>query len=169
MITREFPGLDNNFLHEELDLNEISVPELLRTDILPNRLLLAELLGAYNSGQVLPAIDVFHDGEKYWLAKNFELLLVLQKIRAKSAPVRVRLGNERQAIFHLMNTGASPRTCRKRHGEALTQKLLADPEWAAEVSPKLDPLLDNVYPNRVPQWQDMLVTQTHSPWSVVNE
>jgi hypothetical protein len=169
MITKKFPGLDNNFVQEELYLEEISVPELLQTNIIPNQLLLTELLDACNSGQALPAIDVFHDGKKYWLAKNIELLLVLQKIRAKSVPVRVRLGNERQAIFHLMNTGGSPRTCRKRHGEALAQKLLADPEWAAEVSPKLDPLLDNVYPNRIPQWQDMLVTQAHSPWSVVNE
>jgi hypothetical protein len=168
MITRKFPGLDNDFVQENLYLEQISVPELLQTSIIPNSLLLTELVDAYNCGQALPAIDVFHDGEKYWLAKNLELLLVLQEARAQSVPVRVRLGNERQAIFHLLNTGGSPRACRKSHNKALTQKLLADPEWAVEVSPKLDPLLDNVYPNRIPQWQDMLLTQTHSPLSVVN-
>jgi hypothetical protein len=142
MISKSFPPLDENFTEKLLAPESILIPDLLRTHIQPNQLLVAELSACLRHSQSLPPIDVFHDGQNYWLAKNLELLLAIQTVQstpihAQSVHAKVRTGSDRQAALNLIKTRVSPRSARKRNGEALIKQLLTEPDWGQSIKPEL--------------------------------
>jgi hypothetical protein len=74
---------------------------------------------------------LFSDGQRYWLADGFHLVLAAREAGLSEFPADVRSGNERDALLYSVSCNAGhglPRSnADKRKAVSL---LLADPEWS---------------------------------------
>jgi hypothetical protein len=82
-------------------------------------------------GLRFPAVVLFTDGQRYWLADGFHRILAAREAGLSEFPADVRSGNERDALLYSVssNTGHGlPRSnADKRKAVSL---LLTDPEWS---------------------------------------
>jgi hypothetical protein len=82
-------------------------------------------------GLRFPAIVLFSDGQRYWLADGFHRVLAAREAGLEEFPAEVRAGNERDALLYSLAANAGhglPRSnADKRKAVSL---LLADPEWS---------------------------------------
>lgn len=82
-------------------------------------------------GVNFPPIDVFYDGETYWLSDGFHRLEARRTLDEESVVVRQFKGGKREAYLHGVSAN-------QRHGQPKTRKekrqcverLLNDPEWS---------------------------------------
>lgn len=78
----------------------------------------------------LPAVDVYWDGEAYWLADGFHRHAAWSKAKLKEVPVIIRRGGKREALYHSLGSNKSHGLRRsnadKRHAASA---MLRDEEW----------------------------------------
>jgi uncharacterized ParB-like nuclease family protein len=82
------------------------------------------------SGDLFPAVDVFYDGQSYWLADGFHRVRATEQVGATKIFADVKQGTQRDAV--LFSLGAN-----KRHGlrkseddnKRSIERLLRDNEW----------------------------------------
>jgi hypothetical protein len=81
-------------------------------------------------GLRFPAIVLFGDGQRHWLADGFHRVLAAREAGLTEFPAEVRPGSERDALLCSIAANAGPGLPRsnadKRKAVSL---LLADPEW----------------------------------------
>lgn len=95
-----------------------------------NEDVVAEYADAIIAGADMPAVIVYHDGKKYWLADGFHRYFAHVKARAIEIAVDVRTGTKRDAILY--SVGANGAHGLRRSNEdkrCAVRTLLADAEW----------------------------------------
>lgn len=95
-----------------------------------NEDVVAEYADAIIAGADMPAVIVYHDGKKYWLADGFHRYFAHVKARAIEIAVDVRTGTKRDAILY--SVGANGAHGLRRTNEdkrCAVRTLLADGEW----------------------------------------
>lgn len=89
-------------------------------------------------GDAFPALDVYYDGQDYWLADGFHRWEAASLNGWADIEVDVYQGTRRDAVLHSLRAN-------KRHGVQLTnadkrirvRRLLEDPEWARWADTKI--------------------------------
>lgn len=80
----------------------------------------------------LPPVDVYHDGESYWLANGFHRVAALTARGRDLFPARIHQGTRRDAILHSCgaNTEREHGVLRTREdARRAVERLLSDEEW----------------------------------------
>lgn len=136
-------GSDPEYVANALfrDLEAIDRPTVLRLDEIrtdggtqPREKLDQELIEEYaeaiSGGAVFPPIEVFYDGENYWLVDGFHRLHAHELAGKRSIRAVVKQGDQRAAILYSLGVNAE-------HGKRRTNQdkrravtvMLSDPEW----------------------------------------
>lgn len=92
--------------------------------------LVTEYAEAMKRGDEFPAIDVFFDGETYWLADGFYRVAAARKTSRESIEANVHQGGQREALLYAV--GANETHGLRRTNEDKRRAvhiLLADKEW----------------------------------------
>lgn len=123
-----FPDLNENFVEVVLDPQKVALPNPLHIliaerQLVANQLLVAELIKSFNRGRKLPPIEVFQDGDDYWLAGKWEVFLASQYLQINPIQGRVRPGNVKEAALYFINQQAAPRSARQRRQQEFAQNL----------------------------------------------
>lgn len=91
-----------------------------------------EYAQAVRDGADLPAVVVFHDGKKYWLADGFHRVAAYRAAGAMFVEADVRQGDKRQAILFSVGANATHGLRRTNDDKRrAVQTLLGDKEWSA--------------------------------------
>ncbi len=103
-----------------------------RTNLNPETV--EEYAAAMEAGSEFPAIVVYHDGDKYWLADGFHRLAAWKRVHPEYVPIHadVRQGTRRDAILHSVGANSAHglrRTNADKRRAVLC--LLEDNEWGA--------------------------------------
>ena len=81
-------------------------------------------------GDKFPAVVVFHDGKKYWLADGFHRYRAARATKAKTILCEVRKGSKREALLYSVSCNAAHGQRRSRDDKwQAVSKLLKDREW----------------------------------------
>lgn len=92
---------------------------------------ISEYADAMRDGDTFPPVDVYHDGESYWLADGFHRVEAAYKAGLTRLSANVHQGTRRDAV--LASVGANARHGLRRTNEdkrRAVQTLLKDDEWA---------------------------------------
>lgn len=91
---------------------------------------IGEYAEALERGDAFPPIDVYYDGEAYWLADGFHRLRAAARVGQDTIVATVHPGGKREALLHALGaneTHGHRRTdADRRHAVTL---MLNDPEW----------------------------------------
>ena len=83
------------------------------------------------AGDEFDPIEVYHDGEKYWLADGFHRVAAARQAKLKSIGAEVHQGSQRDAVLH--SVGANSKHGLRRTNadkRRAVETLLRDEEWA---------------------------------------
>lgn len=82
-------------------------------------------------GDVFPPIEVYHDGERYWLADGFHRLAATKRLGQSQIIARVHQGTRRDAVLHAVGANAKHGLRRSNADKRrAVETLLKDKEWA---------------------------------------
>lgn len=110
--------------------------DLLRLDggTQPRALLSEAVIADYAEDMVrgdhFPPVDVFHDGENYWLTDGFHRVHAAKRVGLQTIPAAIRQGTRRDAVLFSVGVNRSHgfrRTNADKRRQVLI--LLEDPEW----------------------------------------
>lgn len=91
----------------------------------------AEYVALLEDGVVFPPVDVFHDGENYWLADGYHRMAAAGKVGQKEIAAVVHQGDRRAAILHSVGANATHGLRRSNADKRrAVETLLRDPEWS---------------------------------------
>jgi hypothetical protein len=95
-------------------------------------IIISEYAEGLTRGDVVPPIDVFFDGEAYWLADGFHRVKATREAGLNTIAATVHQGGKREALLHAVGAneehGHRRTDADRRHAVGL---LLTDPEWQA--------------------------------------
>lgn len=84
-----------------------------------------------SEGAQFPPVDVFNDGNAYYLADGFHRLAAMKSMPYTSAVVRVFNGSKREALLHAIKANSNHGSLRtKAESKLCIVRLLQDPEWS---------------------------------------
>ena len=90
-----------------------------------------EAIKAASGAWPFPAVVVYHDGAKYWLADGFHRVNAAHRAGLTSVPAEVRAGTRRDAILHAAGANASHGLRRTNEDKRrAVEVLLRDEEWS---------------------------------------
>ncbi len=128
-VRKPKPRAQRNRVHE-LSLNQITDA----TELQPRKEMdldtLREYSNAWLEGAEFPPVDVFFDGEVYWLADGFYRVRSARKANLDAIKATVRDGDKRDALLFAAGANATHgvrRTTEDKRKAVLV--LLDDPEW----------------------------------------
>lgn len=114
-----------------LNLNEIRTDGGTQPRALLDEELIAEYVEAIQGDAVFPPVDVFYDGENYWLADGFHRWHAHDRAGKETIRAVIHQGTQRAAI--LFSTGVNAEHGKRRTNEdkrRAVMTLLRDPEWS---------------------------------------
>lgn len=80
--------------------------------------------------QVFPPVDVYYDGDTYWLADGFHRVSAVEKIGKTAICADIKVGAQRDALFAALaanqKRGLHRKNADKRYA---VRRMLEDPEW----------------------------------------
>jgi hypothetical protein len=86
---------------------------------------------AIESGEELPPVVVFYDGENHWLSDGFHRRLAYQAAGRDGIPAIVKEGTRRDAVLHSAGSNSTHGLRRTNEDKRKSvEMLLADPEWS---------------------------------------
>ncbi|MCX6786865.1 MAG: hypothetical protein NTU85_03590 [Candidatus Kaiserbacteria bacterium] len=125
---------------------------------------LAEYAEALGAGAEFPAVDVFFDGERYWLADGFHRLVAHERAGKYFILAIIHQGNQRAAV--LFSTGVNADHGLRRSNadkRRAVEVLLRDAEWGKWADREIakqckvgHPLVSEMRKTICPQWTDTL-------------
>ncbi|MEF8709515.1 MAG: ParB/Srx family N-terminal domain-containing protein [Candidatus Accumulibacter propinquus] len=90
-----------------------------------------EYADAFRSGEALPAVKVFFDGEKHWLADGFHRVEAAKRAGLAEIDVDEQLGARRQAVLHSCAANAKHGLRRTNADKRRSiQMILSDSYWS---------------------------------------
>jgi len=100
-----------------------------------NQETVTEYVAVWNSGERLPPITVYFDGDTYWLADGFHRLAAWRRFLGDSSEATidaiVKPGTRRDAILHAAGANAEHGLRRTNADKRrAVETLLSDPEWS---------------------------------------
>lgn len=118
------------------EIKDLMLPEILTEDGTQIRDIHQPTVEGYaedmGNGDTFPPLDVFHDGNSYWLANGFHRHAAALLAGLESFPCQIHEGGRREAL--LFAAGSNADHGRRRTNEEkrkAVQTLLEDPEWQA--------------------------------------
>lgn len=96
-----------------------------------NQEVIEEYADAMKAGVLFPPVEVFYDGQVYWLADGFHRLAAADLAGLRTIPVDLRQGTRREAVLFSVGANAAHglrRTNADKRQSVAT--LLNDPEWS---------------------------------------
>ncbi len=114
--------------HLEVSLIRTDGGTQLRTVLNPE--VVDEYADAMSSGAVFPPVNVFYDGESYWLSDGYHRLEAAKSIGSPTIAADIRQGNRRDAVLHAVGANAN-HGLRRSHADKrrAVMTLLTDTEW----------------------------------------
>lgn len=93
--------------------------------------IIEEYADAMMAGDIFPPVDVFHDGEMYWLADGFHRINAALRAGRQTINAEIYQGTQRDAILWSISANATHGLRRTNEDKRrAVQRLLSDPEWA---------------------------------------
>lgn len=121
----------NDFSFKELSLEDIEATPDLQSRMALNASVVKDYAEQFAiAGISIPAVTVFYDGDKYWLADGFHRVAAFKSIGRKTIGANVYPGNRRDALLHSLGANAEhglPRTKADKH--RAVEIAVTDPEW----------------------------------------
>jgi ParB-like chromosome segregation protein Spo0J len=121
----------NDFSFKELSLEDIEATPDLQSRMALNAAVVKDYAEQFAiAGISIPAVTVFYDGDKYWLADGFHRVAAFKSIGRKTIGANVYPGNRRDALLHSLGANAEhglPRTKADKH--RAVEIAVTDPEW----------------------------------------
>lgn len=123
-------GVEQGPKHVKLDIAQISRTESLQIRAGMSGEVVAEYAQAMRDGDEFPAVIVFHDGQKYWLADGYHRIAAADMAGVLTFKCEVKLGGLRAAIEYALGANSKVGLRRSNDDKRRAVKImLLDTEW----------------------------------------
>ena len=107
----------------KLRLDQIEVDQRIQARAKLDEDTLADYVAAIERGDKLPAVTVFHDGRRYWLASGFHRVEATRRAGKKEIAVEVERGDRQAALWHSLGANRTNGLRLTREDKARAVKL----------------------------------------------